>query len=339
MLSLFLLLMFLVPILRVTWPGMNIYGGARQIMEFIPAMAIIAGIGGLSLRNRIASILSRKVNKSQFVAAILVFMLFIPIVNKLIKIHPNENVYFNPLIGGLMGAKERDFPGWGVTFGAPYREAIDWINKNAEQGAKLTTGYEILSNIPGIFIRPDIDYKSNRSGYLREGEYVISLRFRGADRRSYFDMYLDKMIEPVHQVVVDGVPILKIWKNDKEHLKEEWSTEDVTTKLTFIKNDSGLRFDAGEVIKLSRLEISYNESNCQELATGYLMVSKNGQDWERIPGVLPEETRIRVLGTQPSNGKFIEPFAGQEARYINFNLTPQDSCVTQIEKVKLYYFL
>ena len=189
MLSLFLLLMFLVPILRVTWPGMNIYGGTRQIMEFIPAMAIIAGIGGRSLRNWIIS-----KGASNIFALVLVLTLFVPIVFKLIEIHPNENVYFNPLIGGLSGAKERDFPGWGVSFGAPYREAIDWINKNSEQGAKLTTGYEILSNIPGIFIRPDIDYKSNRSGYLREGEYVISLRFRGADRRSYFDMYLDKMI-------------------------------------------------------------------------------------------------------------------------------------------------
>jgi len=336
--SLLILLMFLVPILRVTWPGMNIYGGVRQIMEYIPAMAMIAGIGGLSLRNKIESILSKRVNKFQLFASIMILILFVPHINKLIEIHPNENVYFNPLIGGLKGAKERDFPGWGVSFGAPYREAIDWINKNTEQGAKLTTGYEILSNIPGIFIRPDIVYKSNRSGYLREGEYVISLRFQGAEKRSYFDMYLDRMIEPVHQVTVDGVPILKIWKNDKEHLKKEWSAEEVLDNVDFTKNNNGLSFDAGKVVKLSRLEIWYSENDCMELTTGYLMVSKNGEEWERIPGVLPEEVRIKVLGTQPSNGKFIEPFAGQIARYINLYLSPQDSCVTQIEKVKLYYF-
>ncbi|VVA44359.1 conserved membrane hypothetical protein [Candidatus Roizmanbacteria bacterium] len=332
--SLLFLLMLIVPIVRVTWPGTNIYGGVRQIMEFIPAMAIIAGIGGLTLRNWLSPFL-----KSTVLSTLLVLALFIPITHKLIEIHPNENVYFNPLIGGLAGAKERDFPGWGVSFGAPYREAIDWINKNAEPGAKLTTGYEILSNIPGIFIRPDIDYKSNRSGYLRQGEYVISLRFQGADKRSYFDMYLDRMMEPVHQIKIDEVPILKIWKNDEDHLRDEWSKEEVLDNVNFTKTNTGLSFDAGKVVKLSRLEIWYNESDCMELADGYLMVSKNGEEWERIPGVLPEEVRIRVLGTQPSNGKFIEPFAGQVARYINLYLSPKDSCVTQIEKVKLYHFL
>ena len=68
------------------------------------------------------------------------------------------------------------------------------------------------------------------------------------------------------------------------------------------------------------------------------MVSKDGKDWERTPGVLPEEVRIRVLGIQPANGRFIEPFAGQVARYINFYLTPANTCVTRIESIKLYYF-
>lgn len=331
--SLLFLLMLIVPIARVTWPDTNIYGGVRQIMEFIPAMAILAGIGGVTLRNWLSPFL-----KSTILASLLVVALFIPITHKLIEIHPNENVYFNPLIGGLKGAKERDFLGWGVSFGAPYREAIDWINKNAEPGAKLTTGFEILSNIPAIFIRPDIVYKSNRSGYLRKGEYVISLRFQGADKRSYFDMYLDRMIEPVHEITVDGVAILKIWKNDAEHLKPEWREEAFLDNLKFTKINRGLSFDAGKEIKLSRLEIKYNQNSCPELASGYLMVSRDSQEWERIPGVLPEEVRIRVLGIQPANGKFIEPFAGQIARYVNFYLMPPNTCVSQIESVRLFYF-
>ena len=334
--SLLFLLMFLVPIVRVTWPGTNIYGGVRQIMEFIPAMAILAGIGGSWL---VTSIVKVTGNKSKdIIAAILLlvtcYLLLIPI----IQTHPNENVYFNPLIGGLKGAKERNFPGWGVSFGAPYREAIEWINRNAEPGSKLTTGHEILSNIPGIFIRPDIEYKSNRSGYLRQGEYVISLRFQGSEKRSYFDMYLDRMIEPLYQISVDSVPILKIWKNDKNHLKPQWSEEVILDNVQFTKTDKGVLFDIGESVKLSRMEIEYDESNCPELSSGYFMVSKDGQDWERIPGVLPEEVRIKTLGTQPNNGKFIEPFAGQEARYIDFNLMPVDTCVTQVEKVRLYHF-
>ena len=325
--SLLFLLWFIVPIARVTWPGTNIYGGVRQIMEYIPAMAIIAGIG------------AGQITKLFKPARIIVLLLFIPITLKLLEIHPNENVYFNPLIGGLKGAKERDFPGWGMSFGAPYREAIEWVNKNAEPGAKLTLGYEILSNIPGIFIRPDIDYKSNRSGYLREGEYVISLRSHGTDNRSYFDMYLDKMVEPLHEITVDGVAILKIWKNDEKHLKPEWKTEKVLDKIKVTKNDSSILFELAKEVKLSRLELKYLEnSTCKQLSWAYLVVSKNGKDWERVPGVLPEEARIRTLGIQPSEGKFIEPFVGQVAKFIEIRLNPEDSCLKNVTDSSLYYF-
>lgn len=339
----FLFLLWLaIPVARVTWPGTNIYGGVRQIMEFIPALAIMAGIGASQIVTWLHGYLS-KLNKSSGHLAIkplqiLVLLLFLPITFKLIEIHPNENVYFNPLIGGLKGAKEHDFPGWGVSFGAPYREAIDWINKNAEPGAKLTLGSEILSNIPGVFIRPDIEYKSNRSGYLQQGEYVISLRFQGTDNRSYFDMYLDRMIDPLHEITVDGVPILKIWKNDKKYLKLPWRNEDVLYDVKVTNKDNGLSFDIGREVKLSRLELEYNENGCPELSWGYLMLSRDGREWERVPGVLPEEVRIRTLGSQPSDGKFIEPFAGQKARYINFFVTPSNTCVTQIKKVRLYHF-
>ncbi|OGE37252.1 hypothetical protein A3F00_02505 [Candidatus Daviesbacteria bacterium RIFCSPHIGHO2_12_FULL_37_11] len=339
--SLLFLLMLVIPVARVTWPGMNIYGGVRQIMEYIPPMAMLAGIGGEFLRSWICRLLIRitisKYKPIVFSSA-LVFVLYIPITLKLFEIHPNENVYFNPLIGGLKGASERNFPGWGVSFGAPYREAIEWINKNVEPGAKLTTGYEILSNIPAIFIRPDIDYKSNRSGYLREGEYVISLRFQGVEKRSYFDMYLDNIIEPVYQIKADGVPILKIWKNDLDHLRSGWSNEEIIDNLKYTKNGKGILFDIGKEVKLSRLEVNYDQNGCPELDSGYLMISKDRNVWERIPGVLPEEVRIKTLGIQPRDGSFIEPFAGQTARYINFFVTPVDTCVTQIERVRLYYF-
>lgn len=339
--SLLLLLWLIVPIARVTWPGTNIYGGVRQIIEFVPALAIIAGIGASQIILWLYShIVKLKMFRQLTIIPLQIFvlLLFSPIVFKLIQIHPNENVYFNPLIGGLGGARDRDFPGWGVSFGSPYREAIEWINKNVEPGAKVTLS-EILSNIPGVFIRPDIRYREKyASGYLMQGEYVISLRFQGAVQRSYFDMYLERMFEPVHQIVVDNVPILKIWKNDKDHLKPEWENEVILENLTFVKKDNGILFDIGQQVKLSRLEIEYDASGCPELAWGYIMLSKDGEAWERAPGVLPEEVRIKTLGIQPRDGKFIEPFAGQEARYIHLILSPPDTCLMQVKSSELHYF-
>ena len=69
-----------------------------------------------------------------------------------------------------------------------------------------------------------------------------------------------------------------------------------------------------------------------------MVVSKNGKDWERVPGVLPEEARIRTLGIQPSGGKFIEPFAGQEAKFIEIRLNPEESCLKNVTDSRLYYF-
>lgn len=339
--SLLFLLWLTVPVVRVSVPGTSIYGGVRQIMEFIPAMAVLAGIGAASLATWLHGYMARIGKPFSHLTIklfqVLVVLLFVPLVFKLIEIHPNENTYFNVLIGGLEGAKERDFPSWGVTFGAPYKEAIEWVNENAEPGAKLTLGFEILSNIPGVFIRPDIDYKSNRSGYLRQGEYVISLRFDGASERSYFDMYTDRMLNPVHEIAVDGVAILKIWKNDQEHLKEEWRDEDVVN-IRYEKTDRGVVFDAEQVVKLSRLELSYEDMVCPSLEYAYLQVSREGKIWERVPGVLPEEARVRVIERQPSNGKFIEPFVGQEGRYIDLIMSPPDACLSRVKNAKLYFF-
>lgn len=47
------LIWFLIPVLRVTVPGSSIYGGIRQISEFVPAMALLSGIGALQLFNAV----------------------------------------------------------------------------------------------------------------------------------------------------------------------------------------------------------------------------------------------------------------------------------------------
>src|SRR3989344_2980124 len=102
----------------------------------------------------------------------------------------------------------------------------------------------------------------------------------------------------------------------------------VTADIDYTKKGNGLLFDVGKVVKLARLELAYDETSCPEIEYAYLEVSRDGEIWERIPGVLPEEMRVRVLSKQPSNGQFIEPFVGQEARYIHFILSPANTCVT-----------
>lgn len=331
--SFLIMLWLIVPIVRVTLPGTTIYGGIRQIMEFIPAMAILSGLGAKALLDIF------KAKEVKALILVIIFLAFGLLGFKLYKIHPNENVYFNSLIGGLSGAKAKNIPSWGNTFGAAYRQGVSWINKNAEEGANVVLVYELLPNIPSIFFRKDINFhNSNRSGYLMEGEYAITLIYEGTQNRSYYDMYLGRFIEPVYEVKVDGVAILKVWKNDREHLKKELKESQVSeVKLT--NKEDYLLFDLGKERKVARLEIDYMQGSCEELKRGIVRISKDGVVWEDLPGVLPQSWKISKLGQQPKGGHFIEPFVGQEARYIQVVVFPADTCLKRIRNYKILEFL
>ncbi len=214
------LLWFIIPIARVSFPGTVIYGGIRQILEFLPALALLAGLGAWQLSIWLRNNLMVKIG---------LMLAFLWPVIVLVKLHPNENVYFNSLIGGLPGAKERNFPSWGNSFGNAYFQGIKWINTNAPKDAKLALIQGTPANAPVILLRKDINYiysdtsdKSYFSGDAKEGEYLMELTFDDTykpDSEAW--RYVEKYLVPVYEVKVEGVPILKIWKNDLEHTKSE----------------------------------------------------------------------------------------------------------------------
>lgn len=347
-LSILLLIGFVIIVGRVTWPGMSIYGGLRQIMEYIPAMATIAGLGGLVLYQFLYKRL-----KVIYLAFALVLVIFIPHLIKFVQIHPNENVYFNELIrtcfaepcsltnlgvGGLSGAKQKDFIFWGNSFGSAYRQGVVWINDNAVKDSKVALARELMPNIPIIWFRRDLSFSNGyRSGYLRRGEYVIGLTYQGTQNYSYFDSYLEKFLNPVYQVKVDNVAILQVWKNDEEHLKVNIQ-EEALSNVKLTKDESGLTFDIGEVKKISRLEIEYNEDSCSLLKSGLVLISTDGRNYEQQWGALPRQWRIAALGEQPREGHFIEPFLGQEARFIRLILSPEDTCLRNVKNFRIYIY-
>ena len=226
--SIFVLLWFLVPILRVSMPNAGIYGGVRQIMEYIPAMAILSGIGAIAIVKLLNHYIVKQYNNTAIkqitkpILMLILLLFFVPISLKLISIHPNENVYFNPLIGGLSGAKEKGIPDWGTTLGSVYKQGINWINYNAEKEANVALIKGLSSNIPRINIRKDINFfEKYYSGEEKKGEYVIEV----VDYRWSLDIpkekrdYLETLI-PVYEVKVDDVAILKVWKNDVQHSRQ-----------------------------------------------------------------------------------------------------------------------
>lgn len=207
-----LVLWFIVPILRVSLPGASIYGGVRQIMEFLPAMAILSGLGAWHVAKIFNSF-----NK-KFIYGVLIILFIFPL-RTIIQYHPNENVYFNILIGGLKGAQARNFPSWGDSFGNAYLTGIKWLNINAEMGGRVTLIQGTASNAPIEFFRPDLNVNNdNFSGQDKKGEYIMELTFNNTTKTPADKWnYVENNLVPVFQDLVDGVAILKIWKNDTAH--------------------------------------------------------------------------------------------------------------------------
>lgn len=347
--TLLVLIWFFLPIVRVMLPHTSIYGGVRQIMEYVPAMAILSGIGAGQLarwfESRIASRQERKQESKKgwnsqvitLLPKLVLLFCFFPITLKLISLHPNEGVYFNQLIGGLKGAKEQDIPDWGQTLGNPHRQGIGWINKHVEQNARLSLDFELWANLPHIWVRNDI-YNDSRlkTGPLREGEYVMSVTnpsdFLSWYRFRVYDVFLD----PVHEVLVDGVPLLKIWKNDKEHIKKEYKNidEEKISGVPVTYKKTSLTVTLPQTRRLLRIEYKTDDP---KLCEGLPETIGTFQLYElegKQSGAIPASTydfNGRVIYNRPF---FL--FAADPAKVVVLNIAGDYTCYSTIKRADVF---
>lgn len=330
-LSLLILLWFFTPILRVVWPGTNIYGGIRQIMEFIPALAILSGIGAYVL----LSFFSKFHPIIKYVILALITLSLVFVTYELKSIHPNQNIYFNQLIGGLSGAKSRNIPSWGNSFGNAYLQGINWLNENAQQDAKLALAVNYISSIPRLKLRSDIDLNNAHfSGLKREGEYAMELSYDWPLKYRYKYSYYDTFLEPVYQVKIDEVLILKIWKNDLKHTKPDYRKEVVIkpSRIEVLENNNPnsskkLKIDFEKKILITRLIIDHEVNDCQiQSDTGFIMTSLNENDWLRdLNPLFDPESPEQYL--ERDKDTFVFMFAGKPVQSIILNSELANPCI------------
>jgi len=337
---LFVMLWFLIPILRASWPNTDIYGGVRQIMEYIPALAILSAFGSYFLVS-----MAKKYGKRIYILMHFVITLGLGFsIYEIIKIHPNENIYFNQLVGGLRGAQNKNIPYWGNTYGSIYLQGVKWINENVEKDAKVALPNGVMSNIPRTMLRDDIDYKNPYwSGINREGEYGIEMYFEWPMKYWYTFQYYDQYLEPVYTYSVDGVSLLKVWKNDLAHTKDEFKEEKkyLPTKIAYEKNILGtdMRIDMSKDIFITKLIIKHAETNCQNGLLGYIALSSDGKDWQREidpithPQVAPN-VDPNMFGWD--NSTFVYLFAGKKARYIMLDPQIENSCLLKNPVISVF---
>jgi hypothetical protein len=289
---------------------------------------------------RLANLLKMQYRPALYAAIIIFF--FWPI-KQLCAYHPYENTYFNFLIGGIKGAKNYNFPSWGNTFGVAYKEGIEWINKNAPPDAKLTLIQGTPANIPLLWVRNDIDYQNiNFSGINREGEYIMELIFNDTGKSYHYKWeYTENFLVPVYEVKVQDVTILRIWKNDLEHTREELKKRQKTKVVDFTKDkDSNtLTFDLESTLRLTSIKLIFDSNECLPLQTGFFETSQDKINWKREKDWVP----FPQLKNHPNltNQKIEFLLAAKDAKYVRFisdnikscpNKNPIEATITYISQ-------
>ncbi|KKS63718.1 MAG: Glycosyl transferase family 39 [Candidatus Daviesbacteria bacterium GW2011_GWA1_42_6] len=337
----FLLILWLaIPILRVILPGSTIYGGIRQVMEFLPAMALLSGFGAWQIIQW-----SKKGKAIALILQVVLILLFLWPASVLINLHPNENVYFNSFIGGLSGAKEVNFPSWGNSFGNAYYQGIKWINANSDKDAKVVLLQGTLANAPLIYFRPDIKYlpesasgkKNYFSGINREGEYIMELTFNDSGKDFFYRWeYVEKFLNPVYELKVDGVSILKIWQNDLNNTKEGMRLAPVVFKnpVKTVVDNQFLYIDPERKLNISNLEIEFDQrESCSGLKTAFMETSVDRINWNIEKDAVPQN---QIFGNPNlENKKVSYHFAGRPAKYIRVATDSKNSCLFNNPKVTI----
>lgn len=203
-----LLIWFLVPLLRYFSPKVSAIDGMRHFMEIIYPLSAIAGIGFFFIYKYL-----EKIDKNKKLGVIFFGILIITLVYNLVKIHPYQTSFFNALTGGVRGAQGKyDIDIWG----APQKDAMMWLNKNAEISAYIHV--VMAQSSAAMYARGDLQDKINRKSW-QESDYTVIL-----NKQSFFEIYpvkdyLNKSLKEnklVYQKTIDGVPLFWVIKNDPD---------------------------------------------------------------------------------------------------------------------------
>lgn len=262
--GLFILSWLLVPIGKHVIFRIAIISSIRQYMEFLPALAIIAGIGGTRLINRI----SKGVLISKVFVSICFIILYTLSLSYIVRSHhPNENVYFNRIFAGLSGAQQYFHLDWPISYDNPFKQAVDWLNNTAQPNATLAFVDGTNIAISPLWLRPDIHVGSSFSDMKQSGEYIITL-VRPFPPQEFLYPYLDRFLQPLHQIRVDGVALLSIWRNSKEYQKNGM---DNVEELTMFKQEYRQMtlgpywtIDFQSPRKLLSVTITIPQNNCEK---------------------------------------------------------------------------
>lgn len=160
----------------------NLYDGIRHLLFVLPAVALLAGLGGSWLVEQAGSGLRRK---GALVAVAVTILAPLP---AMLRLHPYEMTYFNAFVGGTGGADgrfETDY--WASSYG----EAVRWINREAagREVRVLVAGSEFVREAAEHAADPGVEILTRGDLARHEGmawqadvDYYLATTRHGLDR-------------------------------------------------------------------------------------------------------------------------------------------------------------
>lgn len=189
---LLLILWFFVPLLRFFLPNVSVIDGVRHFLEVLFPLAAIAAVGFMVVYSYL--------RKSK------IFLLFIfgSLVYNIVFYHPYQTSFYNLLVGGIRGANGKyDIDFWGT----PQKEAVGWLNENAEKGSAINIF--MAQSSASMYLRHDLLERVNTKN-LWESDYVVIL-----NRPSFWNEEVKKfMTEKIgrgkiaYSRTIDTVPLV-----------------------------------------------------------------------------------------------------------------------------------
>lgn len=255
-----LLLWLLVPVIRYSLPYAHAYSGWRQIMEVVPAMAVLSGVGADYLLR-----IARK--KMQKVVLLCIFISFIILILTLIRLHPNENAYFNSFVGGLSRADAKNLIDPFITNGNIYKQGAEWFNAHAEKDARIAILDGRTFALSPLYLRRDISISPFYfSGFDRKGEYIFVTKVNSQNPMINFSYgYVTGFLTPVYELKVNGVPLLSIYKNDPAYLISGMGSDNpiqFTKEWISTPNAKYLSLDFRNNVRVTRIIVSGFSASC-----------------------------------------------------------------------------
>ena len=203
-----------VPIIRISLPGMANFDGIRHFLEFLPAAALIAGLGAATLVRWLAM---RLPGRHAMISTITAALIIANMAYAFITFHPFEHLYFNRFVGGINGAAEQfeasetsDY--WAVS----YRQGVQWLNDNALPDSILYIPIaDHLVRLPeALWLRSDILLTSHEfADSLWQSEQPVYVMF--ITHPYFYDeiaRYCTEELEPLYSLTAEGKPVTLIYR-------------------------------------------------------------------------------------------------------------------------------